>query len=142
MSANSFARSVRLTSKEDYKHVFDHVDSRISGKVFLILTSRNKLTSARLGLIVAKKHVNKATDRNRVKRYIRESFRLRQHELGFQDIIVLARKEVLEKSDCEMYVLLHSMWNHVQKKYCSYSKREILRQKIPYKQQRQEESLK
>ena len=141
MNANSFARCVRLTSKEDFKHVFDHVEGRVSDKVFLILTSRNILTKSRLGLIVAKKHVNKATDRNRVKRYIRESFRLRQHELGFQDIIVLARKGVLEKSDSEMYSLLHSMWNQVQKKYCSSSKREIMRKKISYKQ-REEESLK
>ena len=47
---------------------------------------------SRLGLVVSRK-VGKAHDRNRVKRLIREYFRLRRH--GFEppiDLVVVARK--------------------------------------------------
>jgi ribonuclease P protein component len=42
----------------------------------------------RLGLLVTKKHAAKATDRNRIKRCIREAFRLEQESLEGMDVLV------------------------------------------------------
>jgi ribonuclease P protein component len=42
----------------------------------------------RLGLLVTKKHARHATDRNRLKRCIREAFRLEQADLGALDVLV------------------------------------------------------
>ncbi len=42
----------------------------------------------RLGVLVSRRHAAAATDRNRIKRCIREAFRLEQDALGSLDILV------------------------------------------------------
>jgi ribonuclease P protein component len=48
----------------------------------------NGLTESRLGLIVPKRHVPRAVDRNRIKRLLREWFRLNQDALQGSDVLV------------------------------------------------------
>ncbi len=67
---------------------------------------------ARLGLAIAKKHLRKATSRNRIKRLIRESFRLHQSRLKGLDLVVLARPG-LEQVDNR--TLLQSLERHWQR---------------------------
>jgi ribonuclease P protein component len=43
---------------------------------------------ARLGILISRKHAARATDRNRIKRCIREAFRLEQEKLGSIDLLV------------------------------------------------------
>lgn len=45
-------------------------------------------TEARLGLVVGKKLLKRAVDRNRVKRVVREQFRLRRAGLPAVDLVV------------------------------------------------------
>ena len=42
----------------------------------------------RLGILVTRKHSARATERNRLKRCIREAFRLEQESLGAMDVLV------------------------------------------------------
>ena len=42
----------------------------------------------RLGILVTRKHAAAATERNRIKRCIREAFRLEQEALGAVDLLV------------------------------------------------------
>ena len=42
----------------------------------------------RLGLLVTRKHAARATERNRIKRCVREAFRLEQAALGPLDVLV------------------------------------------------------
>jgi ribonuclease P protein component len=42
----------------------------------------------RLGLLVTRKHAARATERNRIKRCVREAFRLEQAALGPMDVLV------------------------------------------------------
>ena len=52
-------------------------------------------TEARLGLVVAKKLLKRAVDRNKVKRVVREQFRLRLAGLPAVDLVIrLAAKPV------------------------------------------------
>lgn len=44
--------------------------------------------SARLGIVISRKHAALATDRNRIKRCIREAFRQAQEALGPVDVLV------------------------------------------------------
>lgn len=48
----------------------------------------NKLTRPRLGLVVGRRNVRRAVDRNRVKRWVRECFRALPDELEPHDIVV------------------------------------------------------
>jgi len=64
------------------------------------MAAANGLGHARLGLIVPKKIIATAVDRNRVKRLLREAFRLNQHMLGGIDVVarVRGRMQVAELS--------------------------------------------
>ena len=48
----------------------------------------------RLGLAIAKRLMQRAVDRNRVKRLVRESFRLHQSRLPSRDYVVFARQDM------------------------------------------------
>jgi len=87
-----FPKSVRLLNAGDYSQVFNNVDFRVSSKHFLVLAKKNHLPEPRLGIIVAKKHVKLAVQRNRLKRLLRESFRLKRSEISNLDLVILAKK--------------------------------------------------
>ena len=106
----SFGREVRLCSAADFKQVFDKTDIKVSCRQLLILAKVNETESPRLGLVVAKKNIRTATGRNRAKRHIRETFRLRQDEIGGLDIVVLVRKGFGELEDSELNRLLAKQW--------------------------------
>jgi ribonuclease P protein component len=59
----------------------------ISGYTFY-LERRENGGPPRLGILVTRKHSARAIDRNRLKRYIREAFRLEQENLGALNVLV------------------------------------------------------
>jgi len=87
--ANGFARCYRLTKTDEFSSVFGFRKA-IRGKLLMLhyqpRTDSN--ASARLGLVVGKKLLKRAVDRNRVKRIVREQFRLRRATLPNLDLIV------------------------------------------------------
>ncbi|MEC8812924.1 MAG: ribonuclease P protein component [Pseudomonadota bacterium] len=92
MSPFSFQRHQRLLTPAQFKRVFDQTDGRVSHSAFLLLASKTQPEQpARLGLVVAKKHLKRAVDRNTFKRIVRTRFRLAQDQLTGLDIVVLAR---------------------------------------------------
>jgi ribonuclease P protein component len=107
----SFPKRLRLIKAAEFKKVFaDPIKS--SDRYFTILIIRNEQGYPRLGLAIAKKTVKKAVRRNALKRMIRESFRLHQHDLACFDIVVLARIEAL---DARSNILRSSLEKHWQK---------------------------
>jgi len=72
---------------------------KVSNSYISLLARKNGLKHARLGLAIAKRQVRKATDRNRLKRLIRESFRHNQDILSGLDIIVLVRSSALSETN-------------------------------------------
>lgn len=75
-----------------------------------MLAVKNDFNHPRLGLVVAKKHVRKAVQRNRIKRVIRDNFRRHRHSIMNIDIIVLARKEVLDVAPSLLQKSLEKHW--------------------------------
>ncbi|MEM8501120.1 MAG: ribonuclease P protein component [Pseudomonadota bacterium] len=105
-----FTKHQRLLSAKDYTPVFAKADFKVSNKTLLILARQNTLGISRLGLVVSKKNVRHATQRNRVKRVTRESFRLQQHTIPAIDIVVLARGGLGELSNTELHTELNRLW--------------------------------
>ena len=58
-----------------------------------MLACASEQPQARLGIVVAKRNVKLAVDRNRLKRLVRESFRQQQEHLGGLDIVVIIKKD-------------------------------------------------
>ena len=106
----AFAKPLRLLNAAQYRAVFDSAPVRAAQPQFLILARPNELDHPRLGLVIAKKHVRNATDRNRIKRIARETFRLRQHELFPLDAIVLARGGAGELDNTALTKIFRKLW--------------------------------
>lgn len=75
-----------------------------------MLAVKNDFDHPRLGLVVAKKHIRKAVQRNRIKRVIRDNFRRYRHSIMNIDIVVLARKEALDVAPSLLQKSLEKHW--------------------------------
>ena len=109
----AFPKSMRLLNSSDFQSVFDDATLRTSHQHFLLLARRNQLNLPRLGLVIAKKHIRLAVDRNRMKRLIRETFRVKQQQLAGIDVIVLARKGMADLANPALIEQLEGQWQRL-----------------------------
>jgi ribonuclease P protein component len=110
-----FPRQLRLLNAGDFSHVFEQADLKVHGKGMMALARLSTRGHPRLGLVVSKKNVKRAVDRNRFKRLVRESIRLRQEQLPSVDIVVLARRGVQDIDNDTLHRQLHGMWKRLQR---------------------------
>jgi ribonuclease P protein component len=86
----AFPKTARLNQPREFKQVFAS-GQRQSDACFTLISLSNNEGLPRLGLVAARKNLRRAVDRNRVKRAIRESFRLHRMKLPARDIVVMVR---------------------------------------------------
>lgn len=86
----SFPKAYRLVSSEDFRRVYRDGTRGREGP-FTWHARLNTREHARLGLAVPKRVVKRATERSRIKRVIRESFRHHRSRLPAADIVVSVR---------------------------------------------------
>lgn len=75
-----------------------------------MLAISNDRVNSRLGLVIAKKHVPLAVQRNRLKRLIRNAFRLNSNLLTSLDLVVLARKDADRLDNKQLTEALLTLW--------------------------------
>ena len=110
MCSARFGKNRRLLDKRAFDRVFAK-PKRISMGPFLLLVRKSNQQASRLGLAIAKKRVNLASDRNRIKRHIRESFR--QANLSHVDIVALSGKGLQTISSKDLREKLQLAWQKV-----------------------------
>lgn len=111
-----FTKQQRLLKPADFSPIFNDAPIRASHPQFLILARPNQHTQARLGIVVAKKHVKRAVGRNLIKRIVRETFRQQQHKMTAIDAIVLARRGADAIPANELNKILTGLWKRIQKR--------------------------
>ena len=106
----NFSRELRLVAPNQFKFVFQE-PLRASSPQITILARPNHADVPRLGLTVAKKHLKRAHDRNRIKRLCRESFRLLQHKLPHWDFVIVAKKGIGNLDNQTLTHTLNKLWH-------------------------------
>ena len=115
MRPASFPPAARLRQPSEFNQVFrDGV--RSSDACFVVLARGNEQGAARLGITVAKKTVSSAAKRNRIKRAVRESFRINRAQLPAMDVVVQARHAARQRENSELRASLDWHWQELIKR--------------------------
>lgn len=114
-SDTRFGKSRRLLNAKDYSRVFDGAEAKASSKHLLLLAKRNTSGRHRLGLVIAKKHVRLAVQRNRIKRIAREFFRALPETRATMDVVLLARHGIDQLDNRQLSTILQQQWQRLER---------------------------
>ena len=110
--AGRFRRAQRLTRPAEFDRVFAE-GQRSVDRYLTILFRPNGLDYPRLGFAVSKRRVRRAVDRNRLRRRVRERFRLAAAGLPPVDLVVIARAEAGSCPSEELDASLRRHWDRI-----------------------------
>ena len=99
----------RIRRPAEFKHVYA-VGKRLGNEFFTVSAQANGLRCPRLGMSIAARILRRAVDRNRLRRLIRESFRVHQLTLPPLDIVIGARAGVLTADNARLRSALEKLW--------------------------------
>jgi ribonuclease P protein component len=103
---------LRLRRKSDFDAAYAR-GRRLGDGFFAVIATINEAGAPRLGMAVAVKVAGGAVGRNRIRRVIRESFRLHQQSLPALDLVVSARPPARAASGAQLHASLAALWKKV-----------------------------
>jgi ribonuclease P protein component len=112
-AAAPYPRDYRLLGSSQYQRVFRHCEAKAGDRLMTVLAASNELPHPRLGTAVSIKAAGNAVKRNRIKRLIRESFRLHRELLGSIDLVVLVRPGISALSNQQLLSALDTHWRTI-----------------------------
>ena len=83
-----------LVGKQDFDNVFKNSDTSFSSGPFVVILKKNEISSARTGIIIQKKFVKLAVNRNYIKRKFREI--IMRSKLNSYDAILMVKNKIEE----------------------------------------------
>jgi len=104
----------RLRSPEDFRRVLK-TGRRRGDTLLTMIALPGTADGARLGLAISRKVSKSAVVRNRIKRVIRESFRLRRDSLPVMDIVVMARPAAAQADNGQIAASLERHFDRIQR---------------------------
>jgi ribonuclease P protein component len=108
----TFPAHKRLRRKSEFDAAYAR-GRRFGNGFFAVTASSNDKYGARLGMAVAVRTAGNAVERNRIRRIVRESFRLHQHTLPAVDLVVSARPKARGAPGAELHASLVDLWKKV-----------------------------
>jgi ribonuclease P protein component len=109
-----FPRTRRLRTAAEFNRVYSK-GRRMGNEFFTVTTQPNELERARLGMSVAVRAMGGAVERNRLRRMIRESFRLHAaSSLPALDIVVGVRASARAAASADLRASLERLWLKLQ----------------------------
>lgn len=114
ISPRGLPRHQRIPDAPAFQAVLKH-GRRSRDACFAIYAAPATGGVARLGVAVSRRVSRSAVGRNRIKRQIRESFRQHKHELGAQDIVVVAQSRAATETNASLRSSLERHWDQLKK---------------------------
>ena len=105
-------RTARLLRPADFAALREN-SQRVSTRHFTVQYRHAMLASARLGMAVSRKVSKNAVMRNRIRRQIRESFRMQRAQLPNVDLLVIARVSAAAQPNPVLREELDLLWQRL-----------------------------
>lgn len=108
----SLTKADRILKRRDFI-ALSQTGRRIQNEHFIALFFPNSCGRSRIGITVTKK-VGSAVKRNKIKRLVREYFRLNRHDLsGNWDINLIAKRQIADFSSERVHRSLKNLFEHI-----------------------------
>jgi len=114
---NTYPPTARLRKRSEFLRLKDSAQ-KVASRGILVVWQANSLAHARLGVTVSKK-IGCAVTRNRVKRFVRETFRNNRLLLPAVDLNVIARSEAATMDFHALQQELLKAFRHIGVSACS-----------------------
>ena len=112
MSCFTYTKAARLRKRSEFIHTSTS-GKKIQNKHFIAYYIPNHHQTSRLGITVTKR-VGKAVERNRIKRNVREYFRLNiKYFEDYLDMNVIAKKESAVLTSEEIFFSLDNLFHKI-----------------------------
>lgn len=113
-----FCKRYRLLSSKEFDYVFAKPRKIVSPQ-FVLFYRISEQACARLGIIVAKKRIRKAVNRNQIKRVIRESFRNKLPQLVVGEYVLVARSTLSQLNKTMLREHVDQLWDQSKKLFAT-----------------------
>ena len=113
LTSNRFPRQSRLLLPKEFENVLRKREVLINASPLQVLAVSNSLDMPRLGLVIGKRVAPRAVDRNRVRRLVRESFRLHAAGLPALDVVVMQKQRASPGQPPVLRDLLEAVWRRL-----------------------------
>lgn len=102
-------RSAHLLRPSDFTRLRES-GYRLNSQQLCIQYGNREEPGPRLGMAVSRRVSKLAVVRNRIRRQVRESFRLHRARLPAFDILVIARQSAAQQTNAQLRAELESLW--------------------------------
>lgn len=86
---------------------------RLGSACFRIRYRDNEVGFARLGQAISRRVSKRAVDRNRIRRIVRESFRLARADLPPVDVLIIANPSAVDLSRSDLRAEVDQLWKRL-----------------------------
>ncbi|TXH68897.1 MAG: ribonuclease P protein component [Thiothrix sp.] len=118
MSVAAYPRTCRLTRPSEFQRVFERgLHRRVQVRGLFARVRESSSAEPRLGFALSKRSLKHAVERNRVKRLVRESFRLHRTQLPKLDIVIITQSEVAQLDNAAILQQLEILWEQLSRLY-------------------------
>jgi len=114
MTALRYRKSQRVLKSREYLDIY-RSSQRGGSACFIYHVLAKSPEVSRLGVTVSKKVSKNATDRNRIKRQVKEFYRLRQEQLRIGALVITAKPACFSANDKQRLESLEQVWQKVLK---------------------------
>ncbi len=109
-----FSESWRIRTTDEFRCVYV-TRQQVIGRYYLLYYRENEIKHSRLGVVIGKYNVRKAVWRNRLKRVVKEAFRIRKKGLPAFDIVVVAKASSVEAGNKELYQCINKLFTQLER---------------------------